>query len=119
MPTDALQRPLRSAVYDAAYDKAELAAIEAKRPLDEATLDKIATEAEGRSVYGHDAKKDRNGNFIPQGVGSDANPSLNHFAAIRRYEGEAKYQAAIRKMWKENPEGAKRIGLEQPERLSA
>jgi hypothetical protein len=111
--------PKTSAVFDAAYyEKARLAAEAIGRPLDEKTLTAIAKEAEAHAVFGFDAKKDRNGNWIPQGIGAPGNESLNHFFSIRRYEGEAKYQAAIRKMWKENPERAKLIGLELPERLS-
>jgi len=71
------------------------------------------------SVFGADAKRDRNGKFIQQGIGSPGHKTTNHFAGIRKYEGEAKYQAAIRKMWRDNPERAKLLGLEQPERLGA
>ena len=71
------------------------------------------------SVYGADAKKDRNGHRIQQGIGSPGHETGNYFASIRRYEGEIRYQAAIRKMWKDNPERAKLLGLEQPERLGA
>lgn len=118
MPTDAMQHPLRSAVFDEAYEeKAARAAEEMRRPLDDATLTAIATEAEARAVYGHDAKKDRNGNWIPQGIGAPGHETLNHFSSIRRYEGEQKYQNALRRMWKENPTRGAAIGLEQPERL--
>jgi hypothetical protein len=82
-------------------------------------LDAIGKEADRVNIYGADAKKDSKGNFIPQGIGAAGYETGNHFAAIRKYEGEAKYQAAIRKMWKENPERAAKIGLEKPERISA
>jgi hypothetical protein len=69
------------------------------------------------SVWGPGYKLDRAGKPIPTGVGAPGHETGNHFASIRRYEGEQKYQVAIREMWKQNPERAKLIGLEQPERL--
>jgi len=111
---------IRSAVFAAARDKAERAAIEIHRPLDDATLDKIAADAEDASVHGWDAKKDpKTGKRLPQGIGAPGHETTNHFASIRRYEGEQRYQNAIRKMWKDNPARAAAIGLEQPERLGS
>jgi len=54
---------------------------------------------------------------IGSSFGAPGHETLNHFAAIRRYLGEQKFQAAIRAMWRDNPDRAKAIGLEQPERL--
>jgi hypothetical protein len=71
----------------------------------------IVREASARNVYGHDAKKDRNGEWIEQGVGSRGRESINHFNAIRRYEGKEAYDDAVREMWKRDPDRAKKIGL--------
>jgi hypothetical protein len=43
-------------------------------------------DLQGRVVFGHDAKKDRHGNWIPQGVGSPGNENVNHWAALRAAE---------------------------------
>jgi len=115
--SDAMRAPQKSAVYDQARDKAERAAIEIHRPLDDATLDRIAADAEDASVHGHDAKKDSKGKRIPQGIGAPGHETGNHFASILRYEGRAAYEKALRKMWKENPARAQALGLEQPERI--
>jgi hypothetical protein len=71
------------------------------------------------SVHGHDAKKDSRGNFIPQGIGAPGHESLNHFNSIRRYQGETKYQAAVREIYKRDPDRARKIGLEPPARATA
>ncbi len=47
------------------------------------------------------------------GVGAHGNESANHFAAIRKDEGEKAYQAAVADFWKRNPTGAKKLGLPQ------
>jgi hypothetical protein len=66
------------------------------------------------SIYGHDAKKDRAGNFIQQGVGSPGHENGNHFAAILRYQGRESYNRAVKEIFARDPERAKKIGLEQP-----
>jgi hypothetical protein len=115
-----LEPSLHSAIYDLAVQKALRDAEDHGRPPpSEPELAEIGAEAERKNVYGFDYKKDRHGNPIPQGIGSPNHETTNHFSSIRRYQGEAKYQAAVRKMWKENPERARKIGLEQPERASA
>jgi len=107
-------------VYDAAREKADRAARDIGKPLDDATLDKIAADAEDASVYGHDAPKDpKTGRRQPIGIGSKGHETSNHFAAILRYEGALKYQAALREIWKRDPQRAEKIGLEKPERLGA
>ena len=71
-------------------------------------------------MWGHDATKDRNGNFVQQGIGAWPNHvTPNHFNSVRRYEGEQKYQAAVRKLWKECPDRARKIGLPEPEGISS
>jgi len=71
------------------------------------------------SVWGADAKKDRDGNFIPQGIGSESNPSANHYAAILKYEGREIYEREVRKLFKRDPATAKRLGLPEPPRVGA
>lgn len=88
-------------------------------PPSEEQLRAIADAAEKTNVYGVGYQVDRAGNPIPQGIGSPGHETLNHFSSIRRYQGEAKYQAAVRKIWKENAARAEAIGLEKPERISA
>jgi hypothetical protein len=110
-----------SGVASMAMQKALTAADDAglPEPTDEELI-AIGKEADFRATYGFDAKRDpKTGKGIQQGIGSPGNESLNHFASIRRYLGEAKFQTAIRKMWKENPDRAKKIGLEEPERISS
>jgi hypothetical protein len=46
-----------------------------------------AQEANDRAVWGHDAKKDRNGRWIEQSIPLN----LNHFAALRKAEGDEAY----------------------------
>lgn len=76
----------------------------------------LQAEAEARNVFGHDAKKDKNGDFIEQGIGAPGNESLNHFAALRKAEREGfepagSYAKAVDAIWKNNPDRAKKIGL--------
>jgi hypothetical protein len=108
-----------SAVRTITRDKLIKEAIERGKPIpDEATLLKAELLAEARNVYGWDAKQRPDGSWIEQGIGSAGHETLNHFMSIRKFEGEAKYQAAVKKMWKENPARARLIGLAEPERLS-
>ena len=108
-----------SAVYDKTMRDLAKQADDMHKPFDEAAAAKQAELAEARQVFGHDAKQDSRGNFIQQGIGAPGHETVNHFTSIRRYQGEAKYQQAIKKMWRENPARAEKIGLEKPERLSA
>lgn len=118
-PSDAMRPPKTSAVFDQAFDKAFLTSRDYGEELDGATLTAIANDAQDAAVFGADAPKGRDGKRIQQGIGSKGHETANHFFGIRRWEGEAKYQAAIRKMWRDNPERAKLIGLEMPERLGS
>lgn len=68
-------------------------------------------EAEARNVYGFDAKRDRKGNWIEQGIGSRGKETSNHFSSIRRYEGKQAYEDAVREIWKRDPKHAQRLGL--------
>jgi len=78
-----------------------------------------AAEVEARSVFGFDYRRDSRGNPIQQGIGSESNPTGNHFAAIRRWEGEVAYQAALKKIWRDAPDKARKIGLPEPARATA
>jgi hypothetical protein len=66
---------------------------------------------EEKAVFGHDVKHDRHKNPIEQGIGSPGHETLNHFKAIRTYEGEDAYHAACAQHWKDNPEHAAKLKL--------
>jgi hypothetical protein len=79
--------------------------------------DKAAKTAHYAAVYGWDAKRDpKTGDFIQQGVGSPGHENFNHFQAIRRYQGEAAYLAAVKEIWRRDPDRAKKLGLPHVER---
>jgi len=115
--------PVRSAVFDITFDRAikqfveqtgmKQAEVMANEKLYNAALAK-AQEANDRSVWGHDAKKDRNGKWIEQSIPLN----LNHFAALRKAEGEESYWAAVSKYWRENPKHAEAIRLSKPPRAA-
>jgi beta-glucosidase-like glycosyl hydrolase len=46
-------------------------------------------------VFGVGFKRDRNGNPIERGIGSDSNITTQHIDAVRKYEGEAAAEAII------------------------
>ena len=66
---------------------------------------------EEKIVFGHNFRRDAKGNPIEVGIGSPGRPSLNSLQAIRKYEGEEAYQAAVAKLWKDSPEAAQRLNL--------
>ena len=70
-------------------------------------------EAEEKVVFGHDFQKDK-GQPIERGIGSHGRESSNHFAAIRKYEGEEPYQDALKEIWGRDPERAKKLNLPKP-----
>ena len=69
---------------------------------------------EEKIVFGHNFQRDRTGQPVEQGIGSPGHQSINSLAAIRKWEGEEAYQAAVAKVWKENPEHAQRLNLKKP-----
>jgi hypothetical protein len=74
--------------------------------------DKAAKEAHYAAVFGHDAKRDpKTGEFIQQGIGAPGRENANHFAAIRRYQGEQAYSKAVKEIWKRDPDRARKLGL--------
>jgi hypothetical protein len=68
-------------------------------------------------VFGHDYKM-RKGEPVEQGFGSPAHPTLNHFIAIRKYEGEEPYWTAVAEQWKRDPEKAAKIRLPKPKQAA-
>ncbi len=68
-------------------------------------------EAEALNVFGHDARRDRDGNWIEQGIGSRGNETANHYAAILNYEGREAYEKAVAEIWGRDPRRAAAIGL--------
>ena len=79
-------------------------------------MDKIALLAVDHAVYGFDARQDRHGNWIEQGIGSKGHETINHFAALRKFEGEESYRRAVAEIWKRDPSHAQKLGLPQPTR---
>jgi hypothetical protein len=115
------QTPYVSAVASIAIEKAINAAIDAGLPPpDEAAQKKIADEANRQAVFGFDYQVDRKtGQPVQQGIGAwPHNVTLNHLTSIRRYEGQASYERILKKLWKEAPEVAKRIGAAEPDRVA-
>ena len=48
----------------------------------------------------------------PQGIGAWPDKvTQNHMNALRKYEGQAAYEAAVRKLWRDSSARAKAIGL--------
>ena len=110
---------IRCAVADIARRKAITAAEDAGRPLpSESELAAIELEALRKDVFGFDYKTDRDGNPIQQGIGAPGRESVNHFASIRRYEGQAAYERAVREIYRRSPDHARKIGLPEPTRAS-
>jgi hypothetical protein len=69
------------------------------------------------AVYGHDAKKDRAGNFVQQGVGSrGGGETLNSLFALRKWEGQAAYDREVARICRETPDHARKLGLTPPAR---
>jgi hypothetical protein len=52
---------------------------------------------------------------VPQenGIGSPGRETGNHLAAIRKYEGEEAYHAAVDKIFKRDPAYAEKLGLKR------
>jgi hypothetical protein len=77
-------------------------------------MDRQALQKVDEAVYGADAKKDRHGNYIPQGIGAPGNENGNHFQALLKYQGRDAYNAAVAEIFKRDPDRARRLGLQQP-----
>jgi hypothetical protein len=80
---------------------------------------KRCDEARARNVFGHDAKQDRHGNYIEQGLGAKGHETANHFTALKKSEAmgielPGTYDREVAAMWKRDPDRAKRINLPAP-----
>lgn len=93
--------------------------LRATTDLPETEIERRALDAVDQAVYGHDCatRKDRNGNYTQNGVGSKGHESVNHFASIRRWHGQAAYDTAVREIFKRDPDRARKLGLPQPARM--
>jgi hypothetical protein len=103
----------KSAVYSMAYEKA------ARAGKTDAEACALAEEAERKNVYGFDYKTDKNGVPQQQGIGSEQNPSINHFAALRKAEQQGReppgsYDTAVRALYKRDAKLAQSLGLHLP-----
>jgi hypothetical protein len=109
-PEDDFNSPQYSAVVSQALDKG---------------LTKVeAAELERKNVYGHDYRTDRQGRPIQQGIGSESNPSGNHFAALRKAEQQGleppgTYKRMVAELFKKDRETALRLGLREPARATS
>jgi hypothetical protein len=62
-------------------------------------------------------EKDRDGNYIQQGRGARGHETASHFASLRRWEGQAAYEKAVREIYGRDPDRARKLGLPQPARM--
>jgi hypothetical protein len=100
----------------AAYSRT-VAWLRHSRPdMSDAEMDAAGLAANDAAVYGHDAKKDRNGNWLEQGIGSRGHETSNHFASLLRYQGREAWESAVREIYKRDPTRAQKLGLPQPAR---
>jgi hypothetical protein len=95
-----------TAAYADAVNKARIAA-----DVSDAELDRLGLEANEAAVWGHDRRRDSKGNWIQQGIGSPGHETVNHFASIRRWQGEKHWEVAVKEIWKRDPERAERLRL--------
>jgi hypothetical protein len=79
--------------------------------LPDGEIDRLALAAVETSVFGHDAKKDRKGNYLQQGVGAPGFETGNHFSSILRYQGREHYEKAVREIWARDPKRAAALNL--------
>jgi len=112
--------PFVSAVASIARQRAIQAADDAGRPVPtEEELKKIGDEADRVNTFGVGYQTDRSGNPIPVGVGAPGRETANRYASIRRYEGQAAYEKAVREIYKRDPQRAKALNLPEPPRVGA
>jgi hypothetical protein len=79
---------------------------------------------EEKTVFGRDrlnepAFKKVKGQPIETGIGSPGRENGNHFAAIKKYQGEDAYQEALTDIWKRDPDHAKKLSLPRPKAKAA
>jgi hypothetical protein len=80
-------------------------------------------KAHEAAVWGADAKKDRNGKWIPQGIGAKGFETGNHFASLKKAEQQGleppgSYDRAVAEIYRRDPDRARSIGLPPPERAA-
>jgi hypothetical protein len=97
----------QSAAYTDKIDKLR----RSDESMSDAEMDKVALRAVDLAVYGFDAKQDRHGNWLDQGIGSKGHETINHFAAIRRWRGEREWEAAVHEIWDRDPKRAEALRL--------
>jgi hypothetical protein len=73
-------------------------------------------ESLARTVFGHDAKQDRDGNWLEQGLGAKNNETANHFAALKKAEAmglelPGTYDKALADIWKRDAKRAMTLRL--------
>jgi hypothetical protein len=73
-------------------------------------------EAKARNVFGHDAQRDRHGNYIEQGIGAKGHETANHFTALKKAEAMGQelpgtYDKAVAEIWKRDPDRARKLRL--------
>jgi hypothetical protein len=116
---DDINKSNTSAVYDLAVQKAVRDAQDkGKQVPSESELDAIGKRADALNCFGFDAKQ-VNGVWQEQGIGSPGHESTNHFQSIRRYEGQAAFDRAVREIYRRDPKRAAALGLPQPARAGA
>jgi hypothetical protein len=97
----------------------ELDEMKAKVAAGELPVDAVKQhfDAEDRNVYGHDAKRRRDGSYIEQGVGSAGNQSRNSIEAYKKYcSHEPDFEKTVARMEKELAEtNARRRAAQQQE----
>lgn len=68
----------------------------------------------GRNRVNEPAFKKAKGQPVEMGFGSPGRETPNHFAAIRKYEGEDAYREAYEDFAKRSPEHFKKLSLPKP-----
>ncbi len=109
---------MKSPVHLTADERAEAQALIARGELPADALERQA-ESEAKNVFGADAKRDRNGKYQEQGIGSRGNETGNHFAALKIAERDGiepagSYKRAVEELYRRDPARAKAIGLPLP-----
>lgn len=97
----------QSAVYIAESNRL----FRSNEKITEAEVDKLALAAVEAAVFGHDARRDKKGKVMQQGIGAPGHETANHFAAIRKYEGKEAWEAAVREIQERDPKKHAELGL--------
>ena len=109
---------MNSPVHLTEDERAEAREMIRKGELPHDALERQA-ESEAKNVFGADARKDRNGKFIEQGIGSKGHETLNHFTALLRaeqqgFEPAGTYKKAVAEIYRRDAKHAAAIGLPPP-----